>query len=144
MGYLLESGPATREQLRLVVRTREYLAMMQARIGSDDSIVWQPLSGDLVSICYRDLPNARRPILKSDLATLRLDEAEALSACRRASKAALQPLSSYWADLSSSSLGSIQTGDDVTGYLAVPEDWAPLARRLGSLVVAVPSIDAVL
>lgn len=144
VAYMLESAPLQRDQLRIVVRSRAYLDSMRGQMASSDDFVFEALAGELVRACYRDLPQARRPITRSDLPLLQLDQATALSACERGSQSALAPLAPQWRDLPPQGVGLVQSADDVTGYLARPRDWEPLARRLGGLVVAVPAIDTIL
>jgi hypothetical protein len=142
--YMLEAVPVKRDQLRIVVRSRSYLESMISQIPSPSDFVVEPLIGNLVSICYRDLPSGRRPIIPQDLSTLQLDKPSALSLCKKNSHLALAPLEKQWNALPQQGIGYLQTGEDVTGYLAAPEEWRPLAERLGSLIVAMPSIDTLL
>lgn len=142
--YMLETTPISRDQLRIAVRSRSYLDNMRAQMGSSEAFVSEALVGDLMRICYRDLPQGRRPIVTSDLTTLQLDQPTALSACESNSRGSLIPLASLWNSLPEQGIGIIRTGDDVTGYLSAPQDWRPLADRLGGLIVSVPSVDTVL
>src|SRR5262249_3995174 len=66
------------------------------------------------------------------------------SMCKANSHGALAPLASLWHELPQQGIGTIRNGDDVTGYLSAPRDWLPLARQLGGLVVAVPSVDTLI
>lgn len=142
--YLLETAPLSQDQLRIVVRSRSYLDNMSAQMGSTEGFVVEPLVGDLVSVCYRDLPRGRRPISPRDLTTLQLDRATALSTCKANSNRSLASLASLWNALPEQGIGVIRNGDDVTGYLSALGDWRPLAEQLDGLVVAVPSIDTLL
>lgn len=142
--YLLEAAPLSRDQLRIVVRSHPYLDNMAAQMGSTQGFVIELLVGDLVSVCYRDLPSGRRPISPTDLTTLRLDQPAALSMCKANTQSSLAPLASLWNALPQQGIGVIRNGDDVTGYLAAPGNWQPLAQQLGGLIVAVPSIDTLL
>ena len=142
--YMLETVPLKRDQLRIVVRSRSYLSSVSAKTSSSSEFILEPLAGDLVSICFRDLPNGRSPITAEDLPTLKLDRQAALSICKNNSRRALAPLAPQWKALPQNTVGYIQTGDDATGYLSAPQDWRALAKQLGSLIVAVPSIDMVL
>jgi hypothetical protein len=142
--YMLETAPLMRDQLRIVVRSRGYLESMRARMGSSGGFVADQLVGELMSVCYRDLPQGRRPIGSSDLTVLQLDQPTALSECKSNSHASLAPLASLWRALPEQGVGVIRNGGDVTGYLSAPEDWRPLAEQLGGLIVAVPSVDTLL
>lgn len=142
--YMLETAPLSRDQLRIVVRTRQYLDGMAAQMGSADGFIVEALAGDLVSACYRDLPNGRRPIGLKDLIPLQLEKSVALSTCMANSHGSLPPLASLWRSLPQQGIGTISNGDDVTAYLSAPEDWQPLAQKLGALVVAAPSTDILL
>jgi len=142
--HMLEAAPPARDQLRIVVRTRAYLDSMAARMGSTEGFVVEPLIGDLVSACYRDLPSGRRPIVPADLTTLQLDQPAALSMCKANSHNSLAPLATLWRALPRQGIGIIRNGDDVTGYLSAPGDWRPLAQQLGGVVVAIPSVDTLL
>lgn len=142
--YMLETVPPSADQLRAVVRSRSYLDKMRAQMGAADSVVSEPFIGDLMSVCYRDLPQGRRPVMTSELAPLKQDQSTALLECKRNSQSARAPLAAQWKELPDKGIGIIQNGDDVTGYLLTPEDWAPLAQRLGNLIVAAPGADSVL
>jgi hypothetical protein len=142
--YMLEAAPLKRDQLRILVRSRSYLDSMSARMNSPAAFVTESLAGDLVSVCYRDLPSGRRPIVSQDLTTLQLDQSGALALCKSNSHRALVPLSSQWNELPQQGIGYLSTGDDVTGYLSAAEDWRPLAEKFGSLIVVAPSVDTLL
>lgn len=142
--YMLETAPLSPDQLRIVVRPRPYLDSMAAQMGSTQGFVTEPLIGDLMSVCYRDLPQGRRPILPADLTALQLDQTAAISMCKVNSQSALAPLTTLWNTLPQQGIGVIQNGDDVTGYLVAPEDWRPLEQQLGDLIIAVPGIDTLL
>jgi hypothetical protein len=142
--FLLETTPLLRDQLRIVVRTRGYLDRMRGQMGSPGNFVSEHLVGELVNVCYRNLPQGRRPIVTSDLTGLQLDQPMALSACKSNSHASLAPLASLLNTLPDQGIGVIRNGDDVTGYLSAPEDWRTLAEQLGGLIVAAPSVETVL
>lgn len=117
---------------------------MRAQMGLSGGFVFEQLIGELVNVCYRDLPQGRRPIVTTDLTALQLDQPTALSVCMSNSRGSLAPLASLWNPLPERGIGVIRNGDDVTGYLSAPEDWRPLAEQLGELIVAAPSVDTVL
>jgi hypothetical protein len=142
--FMLDAAPMKRDQLRIVVRSRAYLDELRVQTNSSAGFVSEPLAGDLVSVCYRDLPTARRPIMPQDLTALELDQPGALALCKSNARRALAPLASRWNALPPQGIGYIRTGDDVTGYLAALEDWRPLAKQLGGLIVAAPSVDTLL
>lgn len=142
--HMMGLVPPKREQLRIVVRSREYLSRANAQIGYSDSFVYDYLVTDLVSLCFVDLPRIQRPIKGSELTNLQIDPQEALSTCKANSKAALPNLRSQWKSLPAQAIGSLQTGGDVSGYLAAVDDWGPLAKKLGGLIVAIPSNEVIL
>lgn len=142
--YLLEIAPVTREQLRAVVRSRNYLETMRAQMGSSDRFVSEPLVGDLVGVCYRVLSQGRRPLTAPDLRSLQLDQASALPLCKTNLHKVLAPVATQWKELPEQGIGIIHIDDEVSGYLLSPDDWRPLAERLGGLIVAAPSVDTVL
>jgi hypothetical protein len=143
--HMLETAPLTRDQLRIAVRSRPYLDDMSEPVRSMQRFVLEPLVGELVSVCYRDLPNGRRPISSRDLARLEMDEPAALALCKANSHHSLAPLASLWnAALPPQGIGVLRNGDDVTGYFATPEEWRLLAEQLDGLIVAVPGIDSIL
>lgn len=142
--YMLETAPLSRNQLRIVVRSQAYLDNMREQMRTADTFVSEPLAGDVVSVCYRELPRGRRPIVTADLPALAVEQPAALAECRAVSSRTVAPLAPLWKPLPAHGIGIIQTGDDVTGYLADPEDWRTLAEQLGGLIVAAPSVDALL
>jgi hypothetical protein len=141
--YMLEALPLERDQLRIYVRSRSYLTHLGAQTGSSALFVAEPLAGDLVSVCYRDLPRGRRPITPEDVVALDIADT-VLTYCKEQSHRLLPDLAGQWKELPVNGIGYIKTGDDVTGYLSVPERWRPLAERLGSLIVAIPATDTLL
>lgn len=142
--YMLETAPLLRNQLRIVVRSKSYLEKMREQMGTSDDFISEPLVGDVVRVCYRDLPQGRRPIVAADLPALKLDRSAALAECMGTSRSAVAPLASLWKTLPEKGIGVIQNGDDVTGYLAASEDWRTLAEQLGGLVVAAPGVDTLI
>ena len=142
--YMLEAAPVMRDQLRIVVRSQAYLDNMTARMGSSLGFVVEHSAGELVNICYRDLPRGRRPILSTDLTALELEPHSALLMCKANSHNLLEPLATLWNPLPQQGIGVIRNGDDVTGYFVTSEDWQPLKEQLGDLIVSVPSVDTLL
>jgi hypothetical protein len=134
------------ERLLAVVRSRAYVEMMQRAVqrSGDDAFVAATLAGDLMAVCYFDLPTARRPIGPGDLTELRMDAQEALSRCKANTAAALKPLAARWRELPERGLGILNEAADEPSYLLFPEQWAPLAARLGVLIVAAPGDDVLL
>jgi hypothetical protein len=133
----------TRDQLRAVVRTRAYLERMKTQLGPIDSLISEPLSTELAVACYRVLPQGRRPVVTADLAPLQLDAAGAMAACKAKLHEGLAPIATQWKDLPSQGIGVIHFDGEAASYLLSPEEWRPLAERLGGLIVAAPSADTV-
>lgn len=142
--YMLEAIPPSPSQLRAFVRGKPDQTASGIQHDPLADFIVEPLAGDLLSVCYRDLAKGRRPILTADLKAMRLDRQAALAACNSNAVTELPPLASQWHSLPKKGIGVIENGDDVTGYLLRPSDWRPLADQLGGLIVACPSSDAVL
>jgi hypothetical protein len=142
--YMLETMPFSSDQLRIVVRSNDYLTKLHDQMNISEDFVSEQLVGDLVRICYRDLPQGRRPIVPSDLMAINLDPSTALSACEQNSRNSLAPIASLWKELPKRGIGIMKEPDDVTGYLSDYEAWQPLAEKLGELIVSAPSLDTLL
>jgi hypothetical protein len=135
--------------LRAVVRPADYLAQLAITMrGKGPELVSGPFAGDLVMMCYFDMPTAMRPAFTSDLARIALSKERALSVCIANMRAALPRLST--ALQSSAGSGAAKTGylkgDPYTSsYLLLHDDWQPLADRFGGhLLVAAPATDLIL
>lgn len=142
--YMLEAIPPSPSQLRAFVRGKPDQTASGAQHDPMADFIFEPIAGDLLSVCYKDLARGRRPILTTDLKAMGLDRQAALAACTSNAVTGLAPLASQWRSLPKNGIGIIENDDDVTGYLLRPSDWRPLADRLGGLIVACPSSGVVL
>jgi hypothetical protein len=142
-----DAGQAvSRERMIGVVRSQAYLERVRemSREPGPRPLVSANLAGVLMLSCYFDLPSARRPVFTRELAQLDLSEAAALELCRTRTHAALPPLAARWRDLPERGFGALQETQQEASYMLFPHDWAPLAARLGALIVAAPSEDLVI
>jgi hypothetical protein len=141
-------GPAI-GALRAVVRPAGYVDQLTEMMKTNtDHPVSAPVAGDIVMLCYFDMPTAMRPARMSELPALGLSREQALEVCRHNSRAALPPLPTKPPGSSSNGTGEIGylKGDPYdSSYLLLHDDWAPMAGKLGGhLLVAVPDADLIL
>src|SRR5262249_31326417 len=108
VSYILEAAPFTAAQLQAVVRSHAYLEELKPQLGAGESFVSSPFTDDLEMVCYRNLPQGRRPIVTTALAALGLDQASSLAACEANAHRELPPLANQWRDLPAQGLGILK------------------------------------
>ncbi len=134
--------------LRAVVRPENYVAQMASMLKTtSDTFISTQFAGDLVMMCYFDMPTAMRPVTIKDLTALGMEQATVIETCQRNMRAALPKLpENPPPDFARGpALGYLQGNPYESGYLLLHDDWAPLARALGGhLLVAAPGADLIL
>lgn len=139
-------APRTAAELRAVVRDRAYADAvndMMSKAKTPSAMVYRPVAGDLVEICYFDFAGSLSPAGDADLAKLGLDRNAAFALCEKNVHAALPELSTA---VKFSNLGrGILTGDPYeSSYVLFHDDWAPIAARIQHpLLVVVPESGVV-
>ena len=135
--------------LRAVVRPATYVEQLTSGMKEKaGALVSAPLAGDVVMICYLDMPTAMAPVFEKDLAKIAISRDQALRTCRTNTRAGLPSLPHTPPSGGEPGAGTIGvlSGDPYeSSYLILHDDWAPLARALGGrLLVAVPAADQIL
>lgn len=142
-GRLVDAPPA-REDVRVVVRTADYMAAARAALGEDAPLA-RPIAGDLFAMTVLDGPSTIRSAGKSvrDALGLTQDELHALGI--RNLRRTLPPLSEVARPSRPGTIGNVAGDAYESSRLLLHEDWSPLASAQGGvLVVAVPAKDVVL
>jgi hypothetical protein len=140
------STPTTAE-LRVTVRPSSYVDEIAAVSRGKSAPIAEPLVGDLWVIGVRDEPTTIATLSQSELDTLKLDAAGALTVGKRNVEARLGAIVRP-------GFSQVEPGDGVVGLsgddylaslLALPDLWTPLAERFdGQLYVAAPASDYVI
>lgn len=140
--------PLERANLRVVIRTAEYVADWPRQSENDplDELVTAPLAGSLLKLCVADRQYSTMPLSLNDVKRLGLLGEEAMNLCERNLASTLPPLASVLRPLVGDLPGRIDDdGDYEASRLARHDDWAALASGLeGGLVVAAPHAGLVL
>ena len=139
--------PTTGAQLRAVVRPQPYVAEMarlMAGAPKPTRPVSRPLAGDLVELCFFDMPTTMRPANAVELSALGLDAPAALALCEKNVAAQLSPIDPD-AGEKIGDIGVIDGDVYVSSYVLLHDRWAALAGRYGGhLLVAIPSSNEIL
>jgi hypothetical protein len=139
-------APRGAAQLRAVVRDKAYADFLNdtmKKAKTPSAMVYRPLAGDLVEICYFDTESAMSLASDVDIAKLGLDRDAALTLCEKNVHAALPNLATV-AKLSKSDVGVLSGDAYESSYVLFHDDWGPVAARLRHpLLVVVPQADVV-
>jgi uncharacterized protein YtpQ (UPF0354 family) len=137
--------PPTKEALRLVIRTTQYLDKTQQPLGSAKLVPARPFATGLVVMPMLDLPSTMRALTEDDRATLGLTTDEIYEVAAANLRKTLKALLQVIRPVDRGEIGQL-TGDVYQpSRLALHESWAPLAKaQAGVLIVAAPATDAVL
>jgi hypothetical protein len=145
--YRAQNAPISRDMLRVVIRTAQYVQQVQNDLGPGaPTLIPTPFVEGLVLLPVLDSPTSFRLLNSADLKTLGLTEQEAqqlaLANTREALK--LKPLMNVAKAAGKGRIGQL-TGDSFhPSRLALFDTWAPLAdAQGGKLIVAAPATDAV-
>lgn len=144
--YHDRTAPPSKAAVRVIVRTKAYLAATQATMPKDGAKLQpRPLAGDLVMLPAIDMPRTIRMLDEKDNAALGLSADEVFKLGLDNLRKQLKPLMSIAKVAQAGQIGEL-TGDAYhSSRLALFESWSPLAKVHGSrLIVAVPAPDMVL
>lgn len=144
--YRAQNAPISRDMLRVVIRTSQYVQQVQNDLGPGaPTLIPAPFVEGLVLLPVLDSPTSFRLFNSADMKTLGLTEQQAqqlaLTNTREALK--LKPLMNIAKAAGKGSIGQL-TGDSFhPSRLALFDTWAPLAdAQGGKLIVAAPATDA--
>lgn len=139
------AAPIDLAALRLVIRTRAYMAHVEAQDPAVTADETEPLPGDLVAVAVVDTPNSMLFVQRSQAARTGLTHEQLFARARDNMHASLAPLLEKAPPAEAGRIRAIEGGDYEVGRIATPADWAPLAQaQHGTLVVALPAPDIVL
>jgi uncharacterized protein YtpQ (UPF0354 family) len=134
----------TRERLRVVVRSEEYVAKANSELvtGTSGPLVIVPLIAGLDLVLAADFPETTRLVSEGDLKALGLTPKQAIALGTEQVLAALPPLPE--AKSLASTVIMIPGQDYGASYLLATDKWQSLAKDVkGVLWVAVPADDKV-
>jgi hypothetical protein len=140
------TAPPTRETVRVIVRTREYVAAAWAAMPKDARRL-QPreLAGGLVMLPAIDMPRTIRSATLGDSDVLGLSGDEIFELGLANLRAQLRPLMEVATVAKPGQIGHFSSDIYESSRLALHESWSPLAKAHGGkLIVAVPATNAVL
>jgi hypothetical protein len=123
-------------QLRVSVRAPDTLDKARA---SGDEPVARSLPYGLVELCMIDFGDAGRSANAADLRTLGLTPEEALDRGERNVARLLPSASRDARDLPTNTVGVIEASPFESSRLLSLDDWADYAKKVGDLLVAVPT-----
>jgi len=135
-----------RSMLRVVVRAKVYMDAISQQLGADTAkqLAMEPLTEDLMVVCYLDLPDALRPAMVGDFQKLGISKEEAMQAAR-ANQASAGSLDKELQDLPKDAIGTVSGDVYASSWLALHEAWKqPVVRLGGGLIVAIPAADKLL
>jgi len=136
--------PPSKESVRIVVRTKDYVANA-LRLPKSPKLQPRPLAGGLVMLPAIDMPRTIRLLSEDDNQALGLSPDDVFKLGLANMEKQLAPLMSIAEVAQAGQIGHL--GDDAyhSSRLALFESWAPLAKAHGGkLIVAAPATDAVI
>lgn len=141
-----QNAPIDKAEVRLVVRSSEYIKRAQASLGSDaPALQFRPLVEGLVSVAVLDTPRAVRPLDDRDLRKLELSQEQLFELGRQNLRSILKPLGESAKPVTGGQIGTLPRNFYEVGRVAVHADWETLATaQNGTLLLALPTTDAVL
>jgi hypothetical protein len=139
------NAPIDRTMLRVVVRDKDYIERSQKSLAEKgQEMAVEPLTHDLVVVCYVDLPTAVRSATTRDFDVLGLTPAEALAQAKENRMAEIADFEESLEDLEED-VGIIEGDIYLSSWFALPEAWSEIANRYEEdLLVAVPAFDTIL
>ncbi len=142
--YRDQNAPPTREAVRLVVRTTQYVQQTQGSLPPGSSLLPTPLVEGLVLLPALDSPRAIRMLNDKDLKSLGLSADEAQQLALANLRSSLKPLMEVAKIAGHGQIGQLVGDSYHPSRLALFDTWAPLAKAQGGkLIVAAPATDAV-
>jgi uncharacterized protein YtpQ (UPF0354 family) len=144
--YQDRTAPPSKAAVRIIVRTKAYLAAMHAeRPEAALKLQPRPLAGDLVMLPALDMPRTIKMLDERDNAALGLSADEVFQLGLDNLRNQLKPLMSIAKVAQAGQIGELRGDTYQSSRLALFESWSPLARvHGGKLIVAVPASDMVL
>jgi uncharacterized protein YtpQ (UPF0354 family) len=136
----------SKEALRIVVRTKAYVAASQAARPKDPPKL-QPraLAGDLVMLPAIDMPRTIKMLDEKDNVALGLSADDVFKLGLANLRKHLKPLMSVAKVTQAGQIGQLSGDAYHSSRLALFETWAPLAKAHGGkLIVAAPATDTVI
>ncbi|WP_249140270.1 hypothetical protein [Bradyrhizobium manausense] len=135
----------TKEALRVVVRSAEYIRQSQEQLGLKAVVPSRPLVEGLVLVPVLDSPRTVRLLNDRDRDALGLTLTQSFDIGIANVRRGVRPLTEVAKAIPHGQFGSL-TGDYYqTSRLALVDSWAPLAKAQGGvLLVAVPAADVLL
>lgn len=139
------SAPPTREAVRIVLRTQEYVQAARASVsGQGTEIQPHPFVGGLVALPVLDSPRVLRMLGPKANAQLGLSAQEVYDLGMANLRKELKPLMEIAKVAGRGQIGQLVGDSFHPSRLLLPESWAPLAQAQGgTLIVAAPAADAV-
>lgn len=144
--YRDRTAPPSKAAVRIIVRTKTYLAATQATMPKDGAKLQpRPLAGDLVMLPALDMPRTIKMLDEKDNAALGLSADEIFKLGFDNLRKQLKPLMSVAKVTGADQIGELSGDTYHSSRLALFESWSPLAKvHGGKLVVAAPASDMVL
>lgn len=132
--------PPSREALRVVVRTADFVQGAASSGAAKGHFPRQPLVDGLVALLMLDSPRSARLVNDSDCQALGLTPDEAYALGRANLRRELRPMAQAAKAVAPGSVGTLEGDFYESGRVLLHEDWAPLARaQKGALIVALPA-----
>jgi len=141
-----QTAPPAKEAVRVVVRTKAYVAASQAA-RPKEPLKFQPraLAGELVMLLAVDMPRTIRILDEKDNEALGLSTDDVFNLGLANLRKHLKPLMSIAKVAQAGQIGHLSGDAYHSSRLALLESWAPLAKAHGGkLIVAAPATDAVI
>jgi uncharacterized protein YtpQ (UPF0354 family) len=144
--YKDKFAPPSKQTIRIIVRTRAYVAKSQAAIPKEGpKLQLRELAGSLVMIPAIDMPRTIRMVTEKDNQTLGLTPDEVFKLGLANLRDRLKPLMEVAKIAQRGQIGHLSGDPYHSSRLALHSSWAPLVKAHGGkLVVAVPATDTVL
>jgi uncharacterized protein YtpQ (UPF0354 family) len=142
--YKAQNASISREAIRVVVRTTQYVQQTQGSFPPDaPALLPKPFVEGLVLLPVLDSPRTLRLLNIKDLQTLGLTEEETQQLGLANLRAALKPLMEVAKVAITGSIGQLMGDSFNPSRLALIDTWAPLAEAQGGkLIVVAPASDA--
>jgi uncharacterized protein YtpQ (UPF0354 family) len=143
--YRDQNAPPTREAVRLVVRTTQYVQQTQGSLPPGSSLFLpKPLVAGLVVLPVLDSPRSIRMLNEKDLKSFGLSAEEVEQLALANLRNSLKPLMDVAKVTRHGQIGQLVGDSYDPSRLVLFDTWAPLAKAQGGkLIVAAPATDAV-
>lgn len=140
------NAPPTRDAVRLVLRSPQYVKLRQGSIPSGSpSLQPRPFVEGLIALPVVDSPRTLRMLVEKDNAALGLNADEVFQLGLVNTRANLKPLMDVAKVVAKGQIGQLVDDAFSPSRLVFIDTWAPLAEAHGgTLIVSAPATDAVL